>query len=272
MLNKANKREKFYTHCSRFIQLTLVVFTIQTVASDLTLFKNFNPRVKIQDRTPQSFYADVDYTPKPEEYKTFLDYVFVYDKAGVLQRMSNHYHQLQERDEYVKNWDLSTTTIYRLSTLDERKRYFNKQFLRYIDKRISGSVKSAKKGSTLEAVGNMKDTLSPSSEAELLPNFKVKFRAKVLKGLATIKFINPYIDANTHLSLSDGVTMQLQKKFNDNRTIASVDYNPAGTTVEVYVEQAITNNLRARASSIDMVGGSNADHVLRINYHAPFNF
>lgn len=271
MANKA----KFYTHCSKLIQFGLVVFTIQTMANDISLFKSFNPRVKVvqaKARTPQSFYADVDYTQKPEDYKTFIDYVFVYDQAGVLQRMSNHYHALIERDEYIKNWDLSTLTTHRLSTIDERKRYFNKEFLKFIDKRISGSLKRAKKGSTLAQVSQVKDTLTPSSEASISENFKLKFRAKVLKGLAIIKVDNPYIDCNTYLSLSDGVMMQVQKKFDSTRTIASVDYKTAGTNIEMYIQQGITDSLSARASAKDIVGGSNASHEFRLNYTAPFNF
>ncbi len=279
MLNTAKNKSKISTQCSRFIQLSLLLFTCNTLAKgevkkDLTLFKSFNPRVevKLQKRTPQSFYADVDFAPKPEDYKTFLDYVFVYDHAGVLKRMSNHYHQMQARDEYVRNWDLTSTTFHKLSTIDERKRYFNKNFLKYIDKRISGSIKRAKKGSTMAQVGQMKETLTPESEAQISDNFKVKFRAKVLKGLAIIKIENPFVDANTFLSLSDGLMMQVRKNFNETRTIASVDYYTAGTNIELYVEQGLTDRLSARASAKDIVGGSNASHELRLNYSTPFNF
>lgn len=279
MLNTVKNKSKFSTQCSRFIQLSLLLITCNTLAKgevnkDLSLFKSFNPQVevKLQDRTPQSFYADVDFAPKPEEYKTFLDYVFVYDHAGVLQRMSNHYHRMMERDEYVRNWDLSSTTMHRLSTIDERKRYFNKNFIKYIDKRLSGSIKKAKKGSTMAQVGQMKETLTPQSEAQFSKNFKVKFRAKVLKGLAIVKFDNPFVDANTYLSLSDGLMMQVKKKFSGTRTVASVDYYTAGTNIEFYVEQGLTSRLSARASAKDIVGGSDASHELRLNYSAPFNF
>ncbi len=271
MTNKA----KFYTHCSKLIQFGLVVFTIQTMANDISLFKSFNPRVKVTQakaRTPQSFYADVDYTQKPEDYKTFIDYVFVYDHAGVLKRMSNHYHSLMERDEYIKNWDLESLDTHRLSTIDERKRYFNKQFLKFIDKRISGSLKRAKKGSTMAQVGQMKKTLTPSSTAEISENFKIKFRAKVIKGLAIIRVENPYVEANTYLSLSNGIMMQVSKNFHATRTLASVEYNPAGTNVEFYVQQGITDHLSARVSAKDMVGGSNASHELKLNFSSPFNF
>ena len=79
MLNKVIISRKVYTYCTRFIQVGTLVFTIQTQATNLSLFKAFNPRVKAKSvsRTPQSYYADVNYSPKPEDYKTVIDYVFV---------------------------------------------------------------------------------------------------------------------------------------------------------------------------------------------------
>ena len=76
--------------------------------------------------------------------------------------------------------------------MDEKKKYLEKNILRYMDKRLTGEIKRADKGTTLHRMGQVKKTLRPQTRVKLSENYRLRFRAKVLRGFMRMKFENPF--------------------------------------------------------------------------------
>ena len=119
------------------------------------LLKKFNPNYRIQERSPSNFIPDTEFSPAPEQKESWLSYVFVPDRAGVLDSMQKDFDNWRQTEEYADNWDMDSTGLYEKQLNREclnnrnsisteacesefKVRYFNRRILKYVDKRISG--------------------------------------------------------------------------------------------------------------------------------------
>lgn len=273
------KLSKTFTGRLKIVQCLLVVaFCSNSVANEFkgNILSKFNPKYKIQNRGPQSFSPDVDYTPKPEARDVWYQYILVEDDAGVLRSIKNDLEKWEQEEEYVKNWDLESTGLYTIVSQERKKNYLGKRILKYVDKRISGEVKKAEEGSTLAAVGKAQKALKPSTKVSVSENIKLKFKARVLQGMAILKIDNPYVDYNTTYSFSDGLRMKMKKEFKSIRSVASVDYNPEDKVYTAQFDKGITNTISARVSSYQDHGtgifAEESDSTIQLRYSSPFNY
>lgn len=269
--------------CPKFLHKTVIasLLCLGTLAgpsiNDSNLLEAFNPTYKIKTRTPQSFIVDTDYfiAPKPSDTSIFAS-VFVDDGAGVLKKMKDNYDTLIERDEYAKNWNMDSTGMYKVSSQEDRVNYFNKNILKYVDKRISGEVKKAEEGSAMSSVGAVQSALKPNTKVQISENIKVKFKAQVLQGYADVIIENPYVECSSSVNLSGEVKMYLRKKFNESRSIASMEYNANEANYITQVDQNITDKLTARISSSqsqsNAIFSQNSDSRFQFIYSTPFNY
>ncbi len=120
----------------------------------------------------------------------------------VLEKANTKMARWNKIEEDLNLYDLDS--IHGRSKVDFglKKRTVEKAFLKYLDKSLMEKVNNAKKGSALSGVRSAKTALSPNSEKSIAPDFKLKFRAKVLRGRGQFILKNPYADANAVFSLS----------------------------------------------------------------------
>lgn len=271
------KLSKKFTPCLKFLQLCMVMTVAGScLAAEKNLFKAFNPNYKIQTRGPQSHIPDVDYAPAPERITYWYESILVEDDAGVLRSMRGDFEGWQEREEYVKNWNLESTGLYTIVSRESKVNYFNKRILKYVDKRISGEVKRAERGSALANVGRAQKALKPNTKVSISKNVKLKFKARILQGTAIMRVVNPYVDYRTTYSFSDGLNMNMRKEFKNYRATASVDYKPQDKSYVTNFDKAFTDKVSARISSSQshdaVVFSSDSDARIQFMYSSPFNF
>lgn len=268
---------KVFTVRLNFVHLAVIVMLGGNCFADgKNLFKAFNPNYKIQTRGPQSHIPDVDYTPAPERVTSWYEHVLVESDAGVLKSMKRDFDRWDEEENYVTNWNLQSTGLYPIKSRASRKTYFSKRILRYFDKRLSGEVKKAEKGSTLASVGNVQTALRPNTKVSVSKNVKLKFKAKVLQGMAIMKVVNPYVDYNASYSFSDGLKMKMKKEFKGVRATASVDYKPEDKTYVTNFDKNLTDTVSARVSSSQAddaaIFSNDSNSSFQLMYSSPFNF
>jgi len=275
---KGTLGKKFTLRLKFLHLLTILAVSGSCFATDKekNLFKAFNPNHRIQERGPQSHMPDVDYTPTPERITYWYEHILVEDSAGVLVSMRKDFDRWDETEEYVRNWNLESTGLYSIVSHETRKNYFNKRILKYVDKRISGEVKKAEKGSALASVGRAQKALKPNTKVNISKNIKIKFKARVLQGMAIMKVVNPYVDYRATYSFSDGVNMNMKKEFKSMRAVASVDYKPEDKHYVTNFDKTLTNTVSARISSSQShdapIFSTDSDSRFQLMYSSPFNF
>jgi hypothetical protein len=259
-----------------FVQIVLIVFISLSAQAESSLLKKFNPNYKIQSRDPQSYVADVDFTPVPDVEESWLSNVLVEDQAGVLSSIRHDLELWQEREEYVTNWNLESTGLYTIVSEDRKRAYLGKKLLKYADKRLSGEIKDAEEGSALAAVGTAQKALRAESKVSVAKNIKLKFKARVLQGKAIMKVVNPYVSYTTTYSFTSGLNMNINKEFKAIRTVASVDYKVADGQYTANLDKKITDKINARISSSQKVDSGiftpESNSTFRVMYSTPFNF
>lgn len=273
---------KFFTQRLKFVHLVAIVsisgacFASEKVNKKENLFEAFNPNHRIQTRGPQSHMPDVDYAPAPERLTFWYENILVEDSSGVLVSMRKDFDRWDEQEEYIKNWNLESTGLYTIKSHESKKNYFNKRILRYVDKRISGEVKKAEKGSTLASVGKAQKALKPNTKVSISKNVKLKFKARVLQGMAIMKIVNPYVDYKASYSFGGGIDMKMKKEFKGVRATASVDYKPEDKHYVTNFDKRLSDRVSARISSSQShdkaIFTSDSDSRLQLMYSSPFNY
>jgi hypothetical protein len=274
--------DKFFTLRLKFVHLLAILsvsascFAAEKAKKKKNILEAFNPNHRIQTRGPQSHMPDVDYAPAPERLTFWYENILVEDSSGVLVSMRKDFDRWEEQEEYVKNWNLESTGLYAIKTGESKKNYFNKRILKYVDKRISGEVKRAEKGSALASVGKAQKALKPNTKVSISRNIKLKFKARILQGTAIMKVVNPYVDYKATYSFSDGVKMNMKKEFKGVRATASVDYKPSDKQYVTNFDKSLTNRVSARVSSTQShdtgIFSNDSDSRIQLMYSSPFNY
>ncbi len=265
---------KIFTQRTNIRQL-FVICAVGTCAfaSDLESLKVFNPNYRIQERAPQSFLPDGDYIPAPQRKELWLEKVLVEDDAGVLVSIRKDFSDWDETEEYVKNWDLESTGLYDVKTPESKRSYLGKRILKYFDKRISGEVKKAPKGSKLHKVGQVQKALKPTTKVAVNKYLKLRFKARVLQGKAIMKVENPFVDADTTYEISHGLKMNLAKKIEVIDTTAKVEYRPTDNDYKASLVKNFTSRFGTELSTTDNYEDEKGhDTRLRFFFNAPFNY
>lgn len=164
-------------------------------------------------RGPASLVPSDHVYMTPIEEEVWLNTVFIEDEKGVLKDMVHNFETWQEKERYAELWNLESTGLYQTPTEDQKKSYLSKRALKYLDKRISGEVKRAKKGSTLHKIGKAQKTLKPETDVNFSPNMRLSFKSRVLDGEAIMVFVNPYFDNSTKINYKGDFTIDLAKDF-----------------------------------------------------------
>lgn len=246
-------------------------------------------------RDPGSYYPSDSYVYVPYEEKTFWSQLVLPDRKGVLKQMQFQMGLWQEDDDFLEYWDLYDTGQYqrvgdgRYETVnyDEKKGFISRQGLRYLDKRISGEIKQAEEGSTLYRVGQVRKALRPQTEVGFSEKYKLKFSAKVLRGLMIMRIKNPYIDdLVVEYKLLDSLAVWDGDSYSNETRIYMIHrFKPVGAWMnyeykihdEVFVWESgksLTKKLNFVVSSVqtndDLPYSGGANKILELRFNSPF--
>ncbi len=145
-------------------------------------------------RDPTSYVPNDQEIIVPYSPTSIWSELLIEDRKGVLKQVKFQMNEWNEEEDFVEYWRIEDTGQYTVVPMRARKNYLTKNLLRYIDKRIMGEVKTAKEGTSLHKVGQVRDALRPQSKFSFSKDYKLSLRAKVLRGLVFLKFDNPYFD------------------------------------------------------------------------------
>jgi hypothetical protein len=226
-------------------------------------------------RAPAHFVPNDDVEPQPiVQNHIWLQDVFVKDDEGHLDATRNQIAEWSEKEEYAKNWNVKSTGLYNTPEEKEKKSYFNRQMLKYADKRLAGEVKNSEEGSVMQSVGQAQKALAPSAQVGISKNVKVKFRARVLQGKASMAIENPYLDHETEVKTSGSVNMKTEKNLKSIGLLAGVDYAVTEKTWTARFDKTITERISARVSSSQtdksMAFSADSDRIVQVMYSLPF--
>lgn len=191
---------------------------------NMVMLKMLNPSYKVRGRGPSNFVPDDQIEPLPLESKTWTQQILVEDDAGVLSGVREDLNTWQSTQEYAKTWNLESTGVYDVDSIDKKKSYLQRMILKYADKRLSGEVKNSEAGSALHTVGQAQKALKPNAEAAVSENIKLKFKARLLQGKAIMEVKNPYVDYSTTANLKGEVNLDAKKEFKELGVNTSANY------------------------------------------------
>lgn len=206
------------------------------------------PETRSVGRAPASFMPADHVENAPLKKEIWLNQVMVHDDDGVLENMRQEYEHWQIQDEYARNWNLSSTGLYDTPNDQDRVRFFERNFVRYIDRRISGEVRRAEEGSTLHTVGQVQEALRPNTTVEVSPSFRFRFRARILEREATMLVENPWVDADAKVSARGDLELNVQKDF-DHGFHARIYYKVDENFYITSIEKRLSDHWRGRLSS-----------------------
>ncbi len=256
--------------CVSFRQLSLTIaicaFSFNTMAMDAkeTLKKSFK-------RAPASAYEEEVLTI-PLETKPVVKTIFAEDDAGVMAGMRNSLSSWEQTEEYAKNWNIESTNLYNTPTTHEKTKFILKNLTRYADKRLAGEMKNAEEGSTMASVGKMEKSLRPNASVPVNKYIALKFKARVLQGKAIVEVRNPWVDASATVGANGKAKLLTKKDFNQLGTSTGIEYNVNDAQWIAFIDQEISQNIKARLSSTSQPNGNDADKRMEMNASWPFNF
>ncbi len=225
-------------------------------------------------RGPASAIPSDHIESMPVENKIWLSQVWVEDNSGVMNSMKNQVEQWERMEEYRRNWDIGSTNLYVTPDREQKQAWFNRMILRYADKRLSGELKNAEEGSTLQRVRSVKKALKPDTEAQISQNIKLKFKARVLRMRAIMRVVNPWVECETTLNARGEVHSRIGKTFQDLGVRADLNYQVNDGTMIAQLSKPLGNNITAvlsRAQSEnEQVVPTGSDNTLQLMYSTPF--
>ena len=220
-------------------------------------------------RSPASAF-DEEVLVIPLEQKAIIQTIFAEDDAGVMKGVRDQLNSWEATESYAKKWNLGSTNLYKTPTTREKKNYITGNLLQYADKRLAGEIKNSEEGSTMHSVGKIEKKLHPTTTVAVSKLVSLKFNARVLQGKATMDVRNPWIDCSTVLTANGKVRILTKKDFAQLGTSAGVEYAVNESQIVTFVNQEITQNIRARVSSTSNAN-NDADKRLEMMASFPFN-
>lgn len=200
-------------------------------------------------RGPASAIPSDHVESMPIEDKIWLSQVWVEDNSGVMNGMAAQVQAWERMEEYRRNWDIESTGLYNTPDRERKKAWFNRMLLRYADKRLSGELKDAEAGSTLQRVRSVKQALRPNTEAQISNNIKLKFKARIIQMRAIMNVINPWVESETTFNARGEVNSRLSKNFEDLGFRADLNYQVTEGVYSAQLSKPLGNNVTAVLSS-----------------------
>lgn len=226
------------------------------------------------ERRPANYIPNDEVNVAPYEDGSWINQIFVRDSAGVLDNVSSDLERWEEQERFEEVWGVQMQGQQSAPTLDQKKSYLSRQLLKYADKRLGGEVKKAEKGSTLHKVGKVQQALRPDSTVSFSDRFKLKFKARILQGQASVYLINPYFENSLDVNFSGHAVLRVSKKFKPLQLSTDVRVDMHNKTYATRLSRPVAKNVRAEVSSDRKLEGapfeSDANNKIQLKYFTAF--
>lgn len=272
--------------CPKYLQIYLVgllkaslisccvsLFPSATYGEGLSLWQ-LSPLCPLPSRGPNSYATDDQIVSVPLRKIHWVEQLLAEDNKGVMVGMREEVNRWIETEDYLENWNLTSTNMIILPTEREKERFLRKKFLRYIDKRLSGEIKEAEEGSTLATVGKVQDALKPNSNISLAKDYRLRFKGRVLQGEGRMKFENPFAETEAKLRLNGDLNVRVTRSIASIGLSSYIDFDFDDNTYTTRMDQKLTETIEASIFSTQKIKqdafSKNSDQVFQVQYSAPF--
>ncbi len=184
-----------------------------------------------------------------ESDEFWINEVLVEDDAGVLRSIKDTVNNWESKEDYIVVWNQENSGVVSIPNDDSKKNYLTKQLLKYFDKRLSGEIKHADKGSTLYNVGTVHNALKPSSKVDIAPNIKIKFKARVIQGNGAIIIENPFVKCEANFNYRGEAEVRVAKDIKSVDVIAETKYLVKDEHWITSISHKISSDVTGRVSS-----------------------
>lgn len=226
------------------------------------------------DRGPANYIPDDEVSVSPIENTLWVDRVIVKDDAGVLETTANDIQRWQDEEEFRQNWGVNPLGAQGAPNQQQKRSYIERQALKYLDKRLTGEVKRAEKGSTLHKVGTVQKALKPSSTVQISKKFKLRFKAKLLQRQATVYVINPYVNNSLDVNDRGQAVLRMSNKVKPLQISSDLRVDFHNSTYASSLSRPVSKKVRAIISTHQRLNQapfeSNADNRLEFRYFTAF--
>ena len=234
------------------------------------MLSKLNPYKKVATRGPSNFVPDVEASDRPNDIVLWYENILVEDTAGVMKGMRHTYESWEREEEYARNWNVASTGLYDIKDQEDRKSYFNRYIIKYLDKRLSGEIKQAEEGSTLHRVGKVQKALKPQTAVQVSRNVRFKFKARVLQGKALMFVDNPWINNETSVKLDGRINVNVNKDIAALGVKANFDYNVNDSEYELRFDRPLTKEITARVSTSQKRDIASSGQKVELLFNKPF--
>jgi hypothetical protein len=239
-----------------------------------SFLEKLNINYIVQVRGPNNFIPSDDVIVAPDPKKHWLQEIIVEDDKGVLVSMRDQVNEWSKLENYLETWHLEDSGVAYTTNYEDKVKFLKRHSLKYLDKLLTGEIKTAKKGSTLHTVGTVQQALKPESDVQISDEYKLKFRAKVLQGEATLLLENPYVESEAKLYSNGEVNLYVSKQIVQLGMGTHLDYNMTKSEYTTYVDKSINDYWSTRLTSIqsdqNVAFSGQSNRILSIQFNSPF--
>ncbi len=240
------------------------------------LFLSVSAHAQGPGRFPATYVqSDMDPTPDMLDEQPLVE-----DDSGVLDSMRQNFNRWQNQETYADQWNLESTGLFVGPDEGQKKSYFQRMMLKYIDKRFSGELKRQQEDPStghhgLQQVATINNVIQPSGGMNMGQGVKLKLRARPIQGRVFLLIQNPIMDYETKVSLDGRVIMSANRSIDFLGVKAGVNYDMHYHAWEAHVDKTLTETLMARASSSGqsdrvMAFENGSNQTYQLIYSTPF--
>ena len=279
---------KFYRHCMIFVQL-FCGFQTYAGPSDIS-------------RAPANFVPDDDLIVVPMVIeKNFIEeFNDKHEKEFRSARQKLQYWITQE--EYAKNYGLENTGIVTLPTEEEKQKFLERNYLRFLSKDVEKSTNAGLKDTweswneddEIDAINAVelhekvlvkaekdsgKKTLKTSKSVKVgKDTFKFGFQPRVEIGMVKFTMKSKYFSARAWVGINGNQELKVERKFKSTNTSAFINYYIDESRLLAAVDQRLTDEWSLRythtkdAKDFDGLqsAGEVENNILQLRYRLSF--
>ncbi len=279
-------------HCKIYIHLACIVYFLGT---SMTWAREVS-------RKPANFVPDDDVIIVPMIIeKNFID-EFNEKHAREFQSARKKLRFWLTQEQYAKDYGLENTGIVRLPTIEEKQKFLQRNYLRFISKDVERSTNKGIANTweewtaddeidAIKAVelhekvivkakkNNGKGELKTSNTVKVgKDSFKFGFQARPEIGMAKFTIKSAYFKGRAWLGVNGNQEIKLERRFASTNTYAFVNAYIDETRILAVVDQRITNGLSLRFThnrdfeSFEHINDTTTleDNILQIRFNMGF--